>query len=271
MDSPRDDGPVTDYRTEVGHYRRPLLGVPWIAALIVVPALLAALGLGVRPTESARPTQTPSAAKPSASASVSTAASFGVSLSADTKVLTLSGTVPDAAAKAALVKAAQTAYGTSVSVVDSLSIVPGAPALGGTTFTTLAASLKGVAGLDFNVASTTVTIAGTPATDAAKAAVLNAIKKAYPSATIASSGLVVAAAPPVTAPPATAPPAAAPPATTRPATPAPTATATSTAPPAATAPTCATASDYVASVTTQTKILFDSKTAVLTAESQARS
>jgi peptidoglycan-binding protein ArfA len=256
MDSQRDDGAVTDYRTEIGHYRRPLLGVPWIAALIVVPALLAGLGLGVRPAESAAPTPSPTAATPGASTPASTAASFGVSLSADGKIVTLSGTVPDAAAKAALVKAAQTAYGTSVSVVDSLSIVAGTSALSGATFTTLAAALKGVAGLVFNVGGSTVTIAGAPATDAARIAVLTAINKAYPAATVDSSGLVVAA-------PATTPPVA-----TGPATPAPTAKATATAT-APAAPTCATAADYVAGVTAQTKILFDSKTAALTTQSQA--
>mgnify|MGYP001397747215 CR=1 FL=1 len=268
MDSQRDDGTVTDYRTEIGHYRRPLLGVPWIATLIVVPALLAALGLGVRPAESAGTGSTPTPTTSATASPVSTAASFGVSQSADGKTLTLSGTVPDSTAKAALVSAAQKAYGSGVSVVDSLTVVPGAPTLGGTTFATLAAALKGVAALDFNVMGTKVTIAGTPATDAAKTAVLSAIKKAYPSATVVSAALVVGAAP--TVPPSTPAPAPSPtkgPATTIPATTteAPTATATVIVP----TPTCATASEYITALTAQTKILFDNATSALKPDSQA--
>lgn len=256
-DDTTDVDTVTDYRTEIGHYRRPLLGVPWIAALILVPALLAAVGLGVQPPATAAPTPsaTATSASPTASSTPSVtatatpsatptalAAAFGLIQSADGKTVTLTGNVPDAAAKAALVKATQAAYGTGVTVTDNLTVTAGAPALTAATFGPLATALKGVPGVAFNVAGTTITITGV-APGTARAAVLDAIGKAYPGATIDSGGLQQATS-----------------ATT---------TASPTTKASAATPTCATASDDVKAVTDQTKILFDTKTTALTADSQA--
>lgn len=197
---------VTDYRTEVSHYRRPLLGVPWIAGLIVVPALLAGLGglagragtpaattPGSSTSTPAVAATSPDAASPSPSAAPSTptpkAAVFQISQ--DGKTVTVSGIVPDAASKASIVAALKGAYGTGVTVVDQLKVTAGAPVVDSAAFTSLAGALKGVSGARFDAEGNKVTISGAAATAEAKTAILDAAKAAYPGATITSTGLAV--------------------------------------------------------------------------------
>lgn len=233
---------VTEYRTEVGHYRRPLLGVPWIAGLILVPALLAGLGLATRPATPAAPAPTAAATKTTASAATSSTttatataapapvAAFG--LSSDGKTVTLTGSVPDAAAKTAAEAAAKAAFGSAVAVANNLSVVAGAPALGSGAISGLAAGLKGVTTPKVDLTGTTLKLSGVAATQAAKDAAIAAAKAAFPGTTVDASGITVSATTPV-------------------------------------APTCATASAYIKQVTDATKVHFASSGAELTTDSQA--
>lgn len=267
MDSPRDDGRapspdthagrpaggdhstttrLTGYRTEVGHYRRPLLGVPWIVGLILVPALLAGIGLATRPasgvaaqpsaqasTPAASASAAPSGTSASPSASVPAAPANAVlELSQVGSTLTLSGVVADAATQAAVVKATRDAYGTGVTVINQIKVASGAPAVDPAAFGTIAGQLKGLSGVIFDAGANQVKVSGVAPTDAVKASALDAIKAAYPGATIDSTGLVVGS---TTTPPAT----------------------------------CAETAAYVTALTTETKIQFTTGGTSLTPASQA--
>ena len=258
MDSQRDDGSVnptraadgathTDhitgheivgYDTEVGRYRRPLLAapVPWIAGLILVPALLAGLGMikaapapaaTKTPSVAAAPVSTPTPGTPEAAA-----ANAVLEVSQDGKTVSVSGSVPDAATQKAVVDAVKAAYGSSVTVADRLKVTAGAPAVDAAAFGTVASALKGIQGVIFDIQGGNVRISGAAPDDAAKEAVLAAIKAAYPSAKITDTGLAVGDA---------------------------------STPPAS----CDATGNYVKVVTAQTKIQFASGGAKLTADSVA--
>lgn len=251
---------VTSYRTEIGHYRRPLFVAPWLygwlAGLIGLPLILSLL-FGGKP---AATTATPAATSPAAaaSASVNPAASASVTpgasasgtastasasasasprpnvfaISQDGRTVTVSGTVPDEATKTAVVSAVKQAYGTTATVADKLVVQAGAPAIDAANFGPLATALKGVTGLTFDVASNTATLSGAVADEAAKTAALDAVAKAFPGATVQSAGLIVGN--PNVAP-----------------------------------TSCGATNDYVKVVTAATKIQFGTGGSALTADSQA--
>ncbi len=202
MDSQqRGDDPAepAQVATQVAHYHRPLLGTPWIVGLIAVPALLAAIGLMGKPAATASPGPSPTpivAASADPSAAPSGSASPGVkvpilSVNQDGKTVTVSGSVPDAATKTAVVDAVKKAYGTAATVQDRLTVDPVAPAVDATTFGALASALKGIAGVTFDAQGGAVKVSGAALNDAAKAAALAAIAASYPGAAVDSGGVVI--------------------------------------------------------------------------------
>lgn len=221
-----------EYETEVAHYHRPLLGPTWIAGLIVIPALLAAIGLlGQLGPATPPPTGQPTAAAPSAPAPApDTKALFAIA--ADGKTVTVGGAVPDATAKAAVIKALKQGYGTAANVADRLTLDPAAPAVDATAFGELAAALKGVRGVTLDAGPGAVRVSGAAADDAAKAALLTALGKAYPGVPVESAGVLVGdpAQPPAS---------------------------------------CDVTAHYVAVVTAETRITFGTGGSALTADSQA--
>lgn len=248
---------VTEYRTEVGRYRRPLFGLPWIAGLILVPAILAGFGLMGRPAAPApgaatATASTTQAATTSTSTTTSAPALIPFSMESDGKTVTLKGSVPDAAAKTAVLDAAKASLGTGVTVVDDMTITPGAPAVSTAAITSLDAALKGCKTYSFSFDGKTVNLAGVAPTQAVKDSVIAAAKAAYPGATVDASRLTLEPGAAVTTIPNNTTP-----------------TATPTPTPSAPAATCATASASVKKITDATKIQFMTGGAALTADSQA--
>lgn len=254
MDSTREPGPLPQvepaadaspdagggpaYRTEVGHYHRTLIGAPWIAGLLVVPALLAALSgvgrPGAAPAGQATPTaSTPSAAAPAQPSMGASAGSPIFEVIRDGKTVTLSGQVPDAATRTSLVDAVKKAFGTGVTLsTGKLVVKDGVPAPEAGSLDALATALAGVGGVLLDAQGGQVFVSGVAATEQAKTALLDAVKAAYPTAAVGSSGLLVGDA--------------------------------------AKAPeSCDAASAYVQLVTTQTRIQFSTSGTALTADSLA--
>lgn len=222
-----DGGPRrTEYVTEVGHYRRPLLGAPWIAAALVVPALLAALGLVGRPAPAggsgppgapasakapangastaaagvASPSEKPStptsaSATPSAGSSPTAPATSQVPLleiirTGDT--VTVSGRVLNAATGNSVVALLQAGYASGVTVVNKLTVDPNADPVDAGAFGALASALKNVGGVILGAESkSAVSVTGVAPTDKARKALLSALQKAFPDAKVTSSGLIV--------------------------------------------------------------------------------
>lgn len=209
----RGDGPVdpgdeprpVDHEQQVAHYHRPLLGVPWVVGLVVVSALLAAIGMLGRPAGTASPAPTTTtpivAASPGASGSPSPGAKLPIlAVHQDGKTVTAAGSVTDAAAKTAVVDALKKAYGSTAVVQDRLTVDEAAPPLDAAAFASLATALKGLQGATFDAQGGAVRVSGAAADEAAKAAVLAAIAKAYPGSQVDAGGIVLGdpAQPPAT-------------------------------------------------------------------------
>lgn len=186
------DIPVAQPRADVAHYRRPLLGIPWIAGLLLVPLLLAALGIATRSLGTA------GAGTPGATASASnnpTAAPAGtgpvLEIITDSKSVILGVWVKDSTSQKTAAAALRSAYGQTIQVIDKLKTDAGALSIDSAGFAELANGIKGLSGVILNAQGGSVTLSGLATTDAAKNAALDGIKKAFPDAAVTSTGVVV--------------------------------------------------------------------------------
>lgn len=206
--------------TEVGHYRRPLLGVPWIAAALLVPALMVglstigktpastSLGAGGIPATAGASSSAGAAGNPTTSASAKTSASASNSaapssaptpeagapilqITQEGSTVTLSGSAKDAATASSLTAIVQSGYGSGIKVVNKLTINPDAASVDAGAFGALAGSLKNVKGLILQAFGNQVTLIGVAPDAKSKKAVLSAAGTAYPDAEVTSSGLLV--------------------------------------------------------------------------------
>ena len=163
-------------------------------ALLLVPLLLGTIGYATvdkskretnPPSVNASPTlSVPSVTTPNATVP---GVSFApLSITRNGNDITLSGDLPDGAAKASLLDGVKGALGPGVNVVDNLNIKPGVniPAFSG-----LGSVLKAAAPIpDFNfkLNGDTITLTGTTASDDERAAVEAAAKAAWPNMTISN-------------------------------------------------------------------------------------
>lgn len=202
--SSRTDAPatVTVYRTEVGHYRRPLFGAPWFAGLIIIPAVLAFLGgaMGGKPAApaaSATPAATSAAPAATGTQTPTAATTRGVIANAlltvirDGKTVTLSGNVPDAATQSAYSDALTKAFGADATVKGALTVKSGSFAVDAATMTELGTAMKDVAGVTVDVKGTAASILGAAPTEEARNALVGAVVKAFAGAKVSAGGLVI--------------------------------------------------------------------------------
>lgn len=190
----RTGADVPGVRTVTRRYRRGL-GAPWWLALVGVPAILAAVGMGLD-DDDAR------AAQPTTSQSPSEAAGANASPSpfSVTRVgndVTLRGTVPDEAARTAVVEDVRTRL-PGVNVVDELEVRAGAVAPGAA----VTALVDAASAEDFSLDADgeTVVLKGVAASEDAKAAAETAAKSAFPQATVDNQLTVAAGASPSASP-----------------------------------------------------------------------
>lgn len=230
MDSERDDRldqPPADaagYSTEFARYRRPLLGVPWIAAALVIPALLVALGGFGRavatpaavtvapatggsggaatssatkspantaaPSTASSPTpSTPSGSGGTTSPTASTAPVLQITQVG--KTVTVAGGVKDAATAASVVALVKAGYGAGYTVVNQLTANPDADSVDAGSFGALAVALKKAGGVIVVSQGKAVAISGVAPDANTRKGLLSALKRAFPGAKVTDADLLV--------------------------------------------------------------------------------
>ena len=192
---------TTDWVSQTRRYRRNPGGLWWLA-LLGVPAILAALGLGggtsdsdgvSMPSTSVSASAAPTEASPSASASVAAGPALGdLVLARAGDSIDVTATVPDEAARKALM-GKRGALFPGATRVDKSTVTAGATA---PDVSGLAPVLASAGGGDFTLASsaTGISLNGEVASDDVKSALAGAVAAAYPGVAL-TNGLTVKAAP----------------------------------------------------------------------------
>ncbi len=211
MSDPDETRTITGWRTASRLYRQPP-GIGWLLALVVIPLLLGLLGWGLldksaRDTEVSLPSTAPSVTVPPASAPEVTAPAVASALSIlrNGNDITLTGDLPDEAAKNGLLDSLRGVFGAEVNLIDQVNITAGveAPDLSG-----LGAVFKAAVDIpDFNwkLDGDTITLTGTAPTEEVKAAVEAAAASAWPNVKIDNQIRVGAPGAPTPAPASPAP------------------------------------------------------------------
>jgi peptidoglycan-binding protein ArfA len=187
---PRVSATATEWRTESRYYRRSP-GWGWLLGLLLIPLLFGWLGWSaLKPAVNAG---MPSVSAPSVSAP---ALNFSpLSILRNGQDFTLSGILPDLAAKNSLLAALKAALGGGVNLIDKIEIAAGATAPG---FDGLDAVLKAAADVPdfrFTVEGGTLTLTGTAPSEEVKAAVEAAAKAGWPNVRIINNIAIKGAAP----------------------------------------------------------------------------
>ncbi|KWX24592.1 hypothetical protein AFM11_07885 [Mycolicibacterium wolinskyi] len=221
MSSSDETRTITGWQTASKFYRRPP-GIGWLLALLAVPLLLGLIGWSstdrsgdgaamtlpsVNPsaTLSAPDVNAPNLNAPNAPDVNAPNLSFApLSITRNGNDITLSGDLPDDAAKTALLDSLRAQFGPDVNLVDNLNIKPGVntpdPAALGSVFQAAAA---GIPDFDFKLDGDRLTLTGTATSDEVRAAVEAAVKQGWPNLQL-TNNITVGPVPP--APTAPAPP-----------------------------------------------------------------
>jgi peptidoglycan-binding protein ArfA len=190
MSDPDETRTITGWRTASRFYRK-TPGLGWLLALLAIPLLLGLLGWGVlgksnKDVDLTMPSVSPSVSVPSVSAP-------NVNLPALTSTLsilrngndvTLSGDLPDLAAKTALLDTLKGVFGPNVNLIDKLNIKADVSAPDLTGLGDVFKAALDIPDFNWKLDGDTVTLTGTAPSDAVKAGVEAAAKAAWPNATI---------------------------------------------------------------------------------------
>jgi peptidoglycan-binding protein ArfA len=184
---------ITGWRPATRFYRKPP-GVGWLLAVIAVPLLLGLIGWSALDhPDSGAPT-------PRASAPNLTFAPLSITRTGND--ITLTGDLPDDAAKAAVVDQLRARFGPDVNLIDNLTLKPGVSTPdAGAVGSVIAAGAAAVPDFAFTLDGDTLTLAGTAPADDAKAAIEAAAKTAWPNLKITNNiQLPAAGTPPAPTP-----------------------------------------------------------------------
>lgn len=214
MSSSDETRTITGWQTASRFYRRPP-GMGWLLALAAVPLLLGLIGWGAlngssKDVDLTLPSVDPSAtlSAPDINAPDINAPNINapnlnfapLSITRNGNDITLSGDLPDAAARASLLDMLRAKFGADVNLIDNLGIKAGisTPDIGalGSVFDAAAVDIPD---FDFKLDGDTLTLTGTAATEEAKAAVEAAAKAAWPNMKI-TNNITVGPAPGAPAP-----------------------------------------------------------------------
>ena len=188
-DETRANRTTTEWRTESRFYRRPP-GLGWLLALLAVPLLLGAIGYGIRDKDADVDVSLPSV-DPSATLTVPSVSAPNVnlpslslaplSITRNGNDFTLSGELPDLAAKTSLLDSLKAALGGGVNLIDSVDLKAdiSAPDLSG--IGALFTASADIPDFKFDLNGDTVTLTGTAPSEDAKAAVEAEAKAAWPN------------------------------------------------------------------------------------------
>ena len=166
-------------------YRRPP-GFGWLLAAAAVPLLLALIGLGMA-DRSKLDINGPNLGAPSLSVPGVNLPSLSfapLSILRNGNIITLNGDLPDISARTGLIDMLKGVFGDGVKLVDNINIKPGVSA---PDFGSLGSVFKAAVSMPdfkFKIDGNTVTLLGTAASDAVRAAVEAAAKLAWPNLTL---------------------------------------------------------------------------------------
>ena len=193
---------TTQWRRDSRFYRRPP-GLGWLLALLLIPLLLGAIGYATRdksadvdltaPTVDATATLTaPTVTAPNVNVP---GLSFApLSITRNGNDWTLSGDLPDAAAKTSLLDSLRGALGAGANLIDNVNIRAGVNAPDFSGLGDLFKAAVDIPDFNFNLEGDTVTLTGTAPSEDAKAAVEAAAKAAWPNLKIVNNIRVTAPA-----------------------------------------------------------------------------
>jgi peptidoglycan-binding protein ArfA len=187
-------------------YRRSL-GLIWLVGLVVIPLLIAAIGYAAYdwPRSGGGPSAAP-ALTPSTTSGAPKLSLAAFSISRVGNNITLSGDLPDDAAKAALMKSVKDALGPGVNVIDQIKINPNVDALDFSNAEPIFRDSAPITDFSLSVNGDTVTLAGTAASPDQKNTIAQAAAHTWSNLNVVDHLVVNGAAPPP-APPGAAPPA----------------------------------------------------------------
>lgn len=177
----RDSATATEWRTESRFYRRSP-GWGWLLGLLIIPLLFGWLGWGaLKPTVSV---SAPSISVTAPGVSVPSLSLAPLSILRNGRDFTVTGELPDLAAKNGLLDALKTAVGPAVNLIDKLTIKSGvtAPDLSGIGAQFTAAA--DIPDFGFNLLGDTLTLTGTAPSGEVKAGTEAAAKAAWPNVRI---------------------------------------------------------------------------------------
>lgn len=189
----------TEWRTASRFYRRPP-GWGWLVGLLAIPLLLGAVGYhglpkahvnapSVRAPTVSVPSLPSAPALPSISLpNVKTPAlSFApLSIMRDGNDVTLSGHLPDGAARTSLLDALKGTYGPDVNLIDKTDMKSGVTTPDASSVGSVFKAAASMRNFAFKLDRDTLTLTGTAASDQEKAAVGDAAKAAWPNMKIAN-------------------------------------------------------------------------------------
>ena len=203
MADPEEIRTTTEWRRDSRFYRRPP-GLGWLLSLLLIPLLLGALGYATRdrsadidmtaPTVDATATLTaPTVTAPTVNVP---GLSFApLSITRNGNDWTLSGDLPDAAAKTSLLDSLRASLGAGANLIDNVNISAGVNAPDFSGLGDLFKAAVDIPDFNFNLEGDTVTLTGTAPSEEAKAAVEAAAKAAWPDLTIVNNIRVTTGAP----------------------------------------------------------------------------
>ena len=203
MADPEEIRTTTEWRRDSRFYRRPP-GLGWLLSLLLIPLLLGALGYATRdrsadidmtaPTVDATATLTaPTVTAPTVNVP---GLSFApLSITRNGNDWTLSGDLPDAAAKTSLLDSLRASLGGGANLIDNVNISAGVNAPDFSGLGDLFKAAVDIPDFNFNLEGDTVTLTGTAPSEEAKAAVEAAAKAAWPDLTIVNNIRVTTGAP----------------------------------------------------------------------------
>ena len=195
MSDSGDTRTITGWRPAAKFYRKPP-GLGWLLAVVAVPLLLGLIGWSAMDrsgggTALTLPSVDPAAtlSAPGANAAAPTPKTSApnltfapLAITRNDNDITLTGDLPDDAAKTALVDQLRAQFGPHVNLIDNLALKPDASTPDpGALGSVIAAGAVSIPDFAFTLDDDTLTLTGTAPTDDVKAAIEAAAQTAWPN------------------------------------------------------------------------------------------